>query len=203
VFSGIIEAIGTVLRLERSGEDAVLEIDGGFDPSELRLGESIATAGVCLTVREVTHNGFVADLSAETLRRTTLGSLHAGSRVNLERSLRVGDRIGGHFVFGHVDAVGEIRVLERDAAGLRLVVSIPASFRSFVVDKGSVAVDGISLTMCDCSDDAFAVALIPHTLAVTSLAFGRAGDRVNLEADMLARYARRAIETEPGRGVRG
>jgi riboflavin synthase len=202
VFSGIIEAIGTVRRLERTGDDAVLEIEGAFEPPELRLGESIATAGVCLTVREVTPTGFLADLSEETLKRTTLGSLRPGMRVNLERSLRVGDRIGGHFVFGHVDAVGEIRVLDKDA-GLRLVVAIPPSFRSFVVDKGSVAVDGISLTMCDCSDEAFAVALIPHTLEATSLASGRAGDRVNLEADMLARYARRAVETDPSRARHG
>jgi riboflavin synthase len=202
VFSGIIETIGTVRRLERTGDDAVLEIEGAFEPPQLRLGESIATAGVCLTVREVTPSGFLADLSQETLNRTTLGSLRPGVRVNLERSLRVGDRIGGHFVFGHVDAVGEIRVLDKDA-GLRLVVAIPPSFRSFVVDKGSVAVDGISLTMCDCSDEAFAVALIPHTLAATSLAFGRAGDRVNLEADMLARYARRAAETAPSRARHG
>ena len=129
MFSGIIEAVGTVHAFDRRGDDAVLEVAGGFDPTSLSLGESIATAGVCLTVRDISARGFVADLSQETLRRTTLGDLRPGTRVNLERSLRVGDRIGGHFVFGHVDAVGRIRALEKDGPELRLVVDVPVAGR--------------------------------------------------------------------------
>ncbi|MDG2308150.1 MAG: riboflavin synthase [Candidatus Binatia bacterium] len=195
MFSGIIEALGRVASFERRGGDAVLTVEGGLDPKELVLGESIATNGVCLTVRETTETGFVADLSVETLDRTTLGSLTPGARLNLERSLRVGDRISGHFVFGHVDTVGKIVSFEPEGEGQRLTISFPEDFGRFVADKGSVAIDGISLTVCSPGADRFSIALIPHTLEVTTLGERRAGDPVNLEADMLARYARRAVET--------
>ena len=171
-----------------------LALRGFPDASALEIGESVAVNGVCLTVRTRTAEGFVADLSRETLARTTLGALRSGDLVNLERSLRLGDRLGGHFVFGHVDAVGEIRTLAPEGDGQRLVVRVPPDFAGFVCDKGSVAVDGISLTMCDSTADEFAVALIPHTVEVTNLGSRRVGDRVNLEADMLARYARAAID---------
>lgn len=198
MFSGIIEALGRVESLERRGDEAVLAISGGLDPSELVLGESIATNGVCLTVREATASGFIADLSVETLERTTLGALRPGARVNLERSLRVGDRISGHFVFGHVDTVGHIESFEPQGEGRRLTVSHPADFARYVADKGSAAIDGISLTVCDPGEDRFSIALIPHTLEVTTLGDKAPGDPVNLEADMLARYARRALETAAG-----
>ena len=195
MFSGIIEALGHVASFERRGDDAVLTVEGGLDPKELVLGESIATNGVCLTVRDTTETGFVADLSVETLNRTTLGSLTPGARLNLERSLQVGDRISGHFVFGDVDTVGEIVSFEPEGEGQRLTISFPGDFGRFVADKGSVAIDGISLTVCSPRSDRFSIALIPHTLDVTTLGDRRAGDPVNLEADMLARYARRAVET--------
>lgn len=195
MFSGIIEGLGRVRSLERRSEDAVLTIEGGLDPGDLVLGESIATNGVCLTVRDVTDAGFLADLSMETLDRTTLGGLKPGVRVNLERSLRVGDRISGHFVFGHVDAVGKIESFVPEGEGRRLTVSHPPDFARYLADKGSVAIDGISLTVCEPTGDRFSIALIPHTLEVTTLGDRRAGDGVNLEADMLARYARRAVET--------
>lgn len=195
MFSGIIEALGRVGKFERRNDDAVLTVEGGLDPKELVLGESIATNGVCLTVREITDLGFVADLSKETLDRTTLGTLSEGARLNLERSLKVGDRISGHFVFGHVDTVGKIVSFEPEGEGQRLTISHPTDFGCYVADKGSVSIDGISLTVCAPADDRFSIALIPHTLEVTTLGARKAGDPINLEADMLARYARRALET--------
>jgi riboflavin synthase len=142
----------------------------------------------------------VADLSGETLRRTTLGSLQPGDVVNLERSLRLGDRLSGHFVFGHVDGVGRVETLERSGAGYTLRVATDVALAPYLVDKGSIAVDGISLTMCDVREASFAVAVIPHTFEVTSLSRRRVGDPVNVEIDMLARYARRALEFAPTKG---
>lgn len=173
----------------------MLRIEAPLPGEPLEIGESVAVNGVCLTVRMVEGDGFAADLSKETLERTTLGALRQGDALNLERSLRVGDRLGGHFVFGHVDAVGEIERLEPVGEGWTLRVRVPEGFAPFLADKGSVAVDGISLTMCDCAERAFSVALVPHTVAATNLGRRRPGDRVNLEADMLARYVRRALET--------
>lgn len=195
MFSGIIEALGHVAAFEPRDGDAVLTVEGGLNPKELVLGESIATNGVCLTVRDITAGGFVADLSVETLERSTLGNLTVGARLNLERSLRVGDRISGHFVFGHVDTVGKIVSFEPEGEGQRLTISHPPEFSRYVADKGSVSVDGISLTVCEPAGDQFSIALIPHTLEVTTLGERKAGDSVNLEADMLARYARRALDT--------
>jgi riboflavin synthase len=194
LFSGIIESLGTVETLERRGEDARLVVRHGFGPVELALGESICTSGVCLTAVSFPPGAYVADLSAETLRRTTLGSLATGDVVNLERSLRLGDRLSGHFVFGHVDGVGRVETLEPSGAGYTLRVTADAELAPYLVDKGSIAVDGISLTMCDVRDASFAVAVIPHTFDVTTLSRRRVGDPVNLEIDMLARYARRALE---------
>jgi riboflavin synthase len=199
VFAGIITAQGRVHALERSGPDAVLTVHGGFPPGELEIGESIATNGVCLTVRAVDAEGFVADLSAETLARTTLGGSSPGDVLNLERSLRVGDRISGHFVFGHVDAVGRVVAVREVGDGWRFAFEVPEDFAPYLADKGSVAVDGISLTVCDCTDRGFAVAVIPHTFASTNLRLRRPGDRVNLEADMLARYVRRALSGDAAR----
>lgn len=194
MFSGIIEAVGTVAALEKRGEDARLAITG-FTGAGLALGESICTSGVCLTVREITPDGFAADLSDETLRRTSLGLLRPGDSVNLERSLCLGDRLSGHFVFGHVDGVGRVAALDRSGEGYWLRVTTDDAVAPYLVDKGSIAVDGISLTMCEASASSFAVAVIPHTFEVTTLARRKVGDQVNLEVDMLARYARRALES--------
>jgi len=201
VFAGIIESVGRVARIELRASGGLLEVAGGPEPTSLQIGESVCTNGVCLTVRSITDWGFVADLSDETVSRTCFGGLRQGDLLNLERSLRVGDRISGHFVFGHVDGVGEITAFDPAGEGWTLRVTVPTGLTPFIVDKGSIAVDGISLTMCACSGESFAVAVIPHTFSATNLAGRRVGDRVNLEADMLARYARRAIEalrSEPG-----
>lgn len=196
MFSGIVEAVGTVADLAPHGSGGVLTVRGGLDPHSLVIGESILTNGVCLTVRTITPEGFVADLSAETLQRTTLGALSPGRSVNLERSLRLGDRIGGHFVFGHVDTLGRIASIEPEPPGALLQLTHPPDFARYVVDKGSIAVDGISLTVCRPKSGCFSIALVPHTLQATTLGTMRAGDAVNLEADMLARYAQRAVEAD-------
>lgn len=194
MFSGIIESLGTVEALEQRGADARLVVQHGFGDVELALGESICTNGVCLTAVAFSPGAYVADLSAETLRRTSLGSLKPGDAVNLERSLRLGDRLSGHFVFGHVDGVGRVQALEPSGQGYTLRVETDASLAPYLVDKGSIAVDGISLTMCDVRDSSFGVAVIPHTFEVTTLSRRQVGDPVNVEIDMLARYARRALE---------
>lgn len=200
MFSGIIESLGTVEALEPRGDDARLVVRHGFGDVELTLGESICTSGVCLTVVDRPSGRFVADLSGETLRRSTLGRLVTGDGVNLERSLRLGDRLSGHFVFGHVDGVGRVEALEPAGDGRWLRVATDPALAPYLVDKGSIAVDGISLTMCDVRDASFAVAVIPHTFEVTTLSRRQVGDSVNIEVDMLARYARRALEfASPGR----
>lgn len=200
MFSGIIESLGTVEALEPRGDDARLVVRHGFGDVELTLGESICTSGVCLTVVDRPSGRFVADLSGETLRRSTLGRLVTGDGVNLERSLRLGDRLSGHFVFGHVDGVGRVEALEPAGDGRWLRVATDPALAPYLVDKGSIAVDGISLTMCDVRDASFAVAVIPHTFEVTTLSRRQVGDPVNIEIDMLARYARRALEfASPGR----
>lgn len=200
MFSGIVATIGRIRSVERREAGAVLTIDATFAEEPPALGESVATSGVCLTVREILAGGFVADLSAETLARTTLGRLTPGDPVNLERSLRVGDRISGHFVFGHVDGVGRVEAILPEGDGWRFAFSAPNDLARFLADKGSIAVDGISLTMCDCAGDTFAVAVIPHTYAVTTLGVRRPGDAVNLEADMLARYAQKALTKDSATG---
>jgi riboflavin synthase len=189
----MVGAIGEVRRLSPRGGGAALELAGDLAGEPLALGESVAVSGACLTVRERTAGGFVADLSPETLARTTLGGVRPGVRVNLERSLRMGDRLGGHLVLGHVDATAEVQAA-REQQGFRLLrVAVPPALAPEVAEKGSVAVDGVSLTVAACGDAWLEVALIPATLAATTLSALRPGARVNLETDVLAKYVRRAL----------
>jgi len=192
VFSGIIERVGEVATLTpAAGGGARLTIHGG--PRGLRIGESIAVSGACMTVTRIRGTTFVVDVSPESVRRTTLGALRPGKRVNLERSLRLADRLSGHLVFGHVDGIGELRSVTREGDGALFRFGVPASLARYLVEKGSVAVDGISLTVFECTARSFTVAVIPHTLAVTTLGDRRPGDRVNLESDMLARYVDQVV----------
>jgi riboflavin synthase len=193
VFTGIIEAIGTVREYTRKPSGGRAHVEAGVLAEELRLGESIAVDGACLTVSTVKGDGFTCDLSAETLDRTTLGMLRVGSRVNLERPLRLGDRLGGHLVTGHVDAVGEVagRVPQGDGEFWRL--RFPQELARLLVMKGSIAVDGISLTVAELSRDTFGVALIPHTLRFTTLGSKRLGSPVNLETDLLGKHVARLL----------
>ncbi len=195
MFTGIVEDIGRVERLERSESGARLAVDaGGLDLSDAAVGESIAVGGVCLTVTGLEGTGFTADVSGETLAATTLGDLETGSPVNLERALRVGDRLGGHLVTGHVDGVGS--VIETAPAGdsRRLVLRVPGELAQYVARKGSLTVDGVSLTVNAVDGDRCEINLVPHTLSVTTLGRLEAGDRVNLEVDLVARYLERQLE---------
>jgi riboflavin synthase len=191
VFSGIIESLGEVTALRRLRGDAELKLRSDF--RGLVLGESIAVNGACMTVAAKRGSSFTVIVSAESLRRTTLGSLRAGQPVNLERSLRVSDRLSGHFVFGHVDGVGKLESIEPEGGSALYRFAIPSGFERFLVEKGSVAVDGVSLTVFDCSRRSFTVSVIPHTASATTLGRMRPGSRVNLETDMLARYVDRAV----------
>ena len=196
MFTGIVEGTGTVavLAVAGDGSGARLEVEAPFLAGDLRLGESVAVNGCCLTVAQATAAGFAADLVAETLRRTALGGLAAGDLVNLERPMALGGRLGGHLVQGHVDGVA--RVLDRTAAGdgQEIRIELPAELQRYVVEKGSVAVDGVSLTVAGVGPGWFAVALVPHTLEVTTLGRRRPGDPVQLEVDVVAKYVERLVE---------
>ncbi len=200
MFTGIIEAIGTVRDILRDGEAACVTIQATLGLSK---GESIAVDGACLTVASLTPEGFTCDLSAETLALTTLRALRPGARVNLERPLRLGDRLGGHLVTGHVDGVGEIASRTRQGVGEFLRIRFPRSLDRLLVLKGSIAVDGISLTIAELTADAFGVALIPYTLDGTTLGAKRPGDAVNLEGDLLGKYVARCLGEMPTVGATG
>ncbi len=197
MFSGIIESVGEVLRFRRLRGDAELTLRSGF--RRLVLGESIAVNGACMTVAARRAGTFSVVVSAESLRRTTLGSLRAGDEVNLERSLRVSDRLSGHFVFGHVDGIGTLASITPEGGSALYRFALPAGMARFLVEKGSIAVDGVSLTVFACRRGSFTVSVIPHTAAVTTLGAMRPGRRVNLETDMLARYVERAVAARIGK----
>jgi len=190
MFTGIVTDLGRVRAVAGAAERRI-EIATGYDTASIAIGASIACAGVCLTAVETGADWFAVDVSAETLARTTLGGWRVGDRVNLERSLRIGDELGGHLVLGHVDGVA--RILSREPAGeaQRFVFEAPAALAPFIAEKGSVALDGVSLTVNRVRGARFEVMLIPHTLAQTTFGARAAGDIVNLEVDVLARYVAR------------
>jgi riboflavin synthase len=196
MFTGLIEGMGEVQGVRRQGPDAVLVVRPPWEPSELVIGESIAVNGACLTVTGASGGAFTADASAETLARTTIGSLRPGSRVNLERALRLGDRLGGHLVTGHVDCVGRLAGLEQVGESTRLVVEAPAEHLRLIVPKGSVALEGVSLTVNQSGDSGFDLNIIPHTLAATTLHLARQGDSVNIETDLIGKYVARLINRD-------
>ncbi len=194
MFTGIIERQGQVAALQHAAGGARLAVELETELDSPTLGESIAISGVCLTLEAgSTPRRAVFFLSSETLQRTTLGGLKAGAIVNIERALKVGDRLGGHFVHGHVDAVGAITRWEKEGEGWALEISFPPSLAPLIAAKGSIAVDGISLTVVDAGTEKFTVAVIPHTAQQTTLRSAQSGTKVNLEADMLARYVQRAL----------
>jgi riboflavin synthase len=190
VFTGIVEALGRVEALSWAGQDGRrLTVRVPAEPGwRLGLGESCAVSGVCLTVVAAEAGSLAFDLAEETLRVTTLGTLAPGDPVNVERPLRLDARLGGHLVLGHVDGVGRVVERRAEGEGAWLGVAVPPGLRTLLIPKGSVAVDGVSLTVAALADDTFAVALIPHTLAVTTLGARRPGDRVNLETDVIGKY---------------
>jgi riboflavin synthase len=195
MFTGIVEGTGTVAALAAAadGSGARLEVEAPWLAGELRLGESVAVNGCCVTVAEPAAAGFAADLVAETLRRTALGGLAAGARVNLERPLALGGRLGGHLVQGHVDGVANVLERAPVGEGEEVRIELPADLERYVVEKGSIAVDGVSLTVAGVGPGWFSVALVPHTLEVTTLGDRRPGDPVQLEVDVVAKYVERLV----------
>jgi riboflavin synthase len=194
MFSGIIQAVGTVAELQKRGGDVRLALQAarlGLDT--VARGDSIAVAGVCLTVVEVDAARVAFDVSVETLTRTTLGALAEGDGVNLEKALRIGDSLDGHFVSGHVDGVGRVVAIEPDARSQRWTFEAPADLMKYIAVKGSICVDGTSLTVNEVDATRFGVNLIPHTIAVTTFGQRRAGAAVNLEIDLVARYVERLL----------
>ena len=193
MFTGLVEDLGKVRAGSRGAHSIRLTVGAEKVLADVKIGDSIAVDGACLTVVEYDSRNFTVDIMPETYDRTTLSSRKPGESVNLERTLRVGDRLGGHIVSGHVDATGTIvLVTPRDNANI-LRIQIPASLGAFVIPQGSVAVDGVSLTIVDCGDDWFEVSLIPHTWDVTVLSRKQAGDRVNVETDVLGKYVHRLL----------
>ena len=199
MFTGIVAAMGSVRRLTLRGEDALLEVDASLELDDVRIGYSISVSGACLTITALKKKGFTADVSAETLSLTTLKTINAGDTVNLEKALRVGDRLGGHIVLGHVDSVG--RILEKTVRSQSVIFcfEIDSGLGRYVVAKGSITVDGISLTVNRCEKNRFYVNIIPHTAAGTTLGAKKVSESVNIETDILARYLEKLIIADPER----
>jgi riboflavin synthase len=199
VFTGIVKARGTVSAIERRGGDVRLSVRAaGLLPAGFAVGESIAVNGVCLTCAAVSADGFDADVSGETLAVTALGKLAVGSVVNLEPALALGERLGGHLVSGHVDCIGRVVSRAPEARSIRLRIEIPVEYVRYVAKKGSVTVDGVSLTINEVSGNAFDVNIIPHTAEATIVGGYAAGTVVNIEVDLLARYVERLLGGERG-----
>ena len=193
MFTGLVEETGELLALERSSAGARLTLRAPLVSTDARLGDSIAVNGCCLTVTARGGDALTFDLLAETLARTNLGALAAGAPVNLERALAAHSRLGGHFVQGHIDTASRVLGFEKVNADHRLEIGLPAEFAGYVAFKGSIAIDGISLTVAEVREASFAVWIIPHTLAMTNLRAKRAGEFVNLEFDLLAKYVERLL----------
>ncbi len=194
MFTGLIQGLGTLLRTERHGQDAAMVVQAHYAMEALTLGESIAVDGACLTVVSFQGNVFTVDVSAETLSRTTLGRKPPGSRLNLEQALRLGDRLGGHLVTGHVDGLGTLRDRRQEGRSWRLVFETPPDLQRYVIEKGSIAINGISLTVNGCSEGAFEVNVVPHTFAETTIGEVKIGEAVNLETDLLGKYVEKMLK---------
>ena len=193
MFTGIVRELGRVISFEGDEERARLVIAAPGLASELEIGDSVAVDGCCLTVVDRRDETLAFDLSTETLSRSTLGSFGAGQSANLEPAIRAAEPLGGHYVQGHVDAVGRVRSLLPEGDGVRIWLEVPPDVLRYCVEKGSLTVAGVSLTIAELTDDAVAVALIPHTLEVTTLGKAKPGDAVNLEADVIAKYVERLL----------
>ncbi len=187
MFTGIVEELGRVKRIARSGRGALLEITSQKTLQDTKVGQSIAINGVCLTVVELKNNSFSFEVMPETLKGTNLGLLKIGEQVNLERSLKIGERISGHFVSGHIDCLGLVRRKGLRNGNLEFAIAIPVSFMRYCLAKGSISLDGVSLTLADKRNDTFSVYIIPHTLKNTTLSFKGPSDKLNVEFDILAK----------------
>ena len=194
MFTGIIEEVGTVRRVLSGGTAGEISIRAAAVLEGTHIGDSIAVNGVCLTVTGMTGDGFTADVMPETLRRTNLGRLNSDSRVNLERAMAAGGRFGGHIVSGHIDGVGTIRSMRREENAVWVTIAAPTPILRLIVEKGSIAIDGVSLTVAEVTSESFSVSIIPHTGAQTILLSKRPGEQVNLENDVGGKYVQRLLE---------
>jgi riboflavin synthase len=193
LFTGLIQDVGKIQSIDRRGGGICLTISTQVDLSAAKIGDSISVEGVCLTVVKLSGHTFTAEVSPETLRRTTLAAVKEGQSVNLETALKMSDPMGGHFVAGHVDGTGEIIEAVPEGNSIRYRFRVPSEISRFLIEKGSVAVDGISLTVMECHDREFSVSVIPHTSQATTLGKKKAGDRVNLENDLIAKYVEKFV----------
>ncbi len=200
MFTGIIEELGTVKTVKSGAKSATLQVQASIVVSDVKVGDSICVNGVCLTVVEFSRSGFTAEVMAETLRMSDLGGLRPGGRVNLERALRPSDRMGGHLVSGHIDGVGVIKDVKKEDIAQVFTIEAPEDILRYVIKKGSIAVDGISLTVVDFDKKGFRVSIIPHTASQTTLGVKRPGDKVNLESDLIAKYVERLFPGGKGEG---
>ena len=197
MFTGLIEDIGTILKLERKGEGALVVVSYTAVLDDLKLGDSVAVDGVCLTITALGSQSFSAEASAETIRRTNLDAKKLHEQVNLERALRISDRLGGHLVTGHVDEVGTIVSAVPEGSSHKITITVSSKTTRYIVEKGSVTVDGISLTVNEVGDDRFSVNIIPHTAAQTTLITKRTGNKVNIETDIIGKYLERLVDWKP------
>jgi riboflavin synthase len=194
MFTGLIEGKGSLIRTERLGPDTRMVIQAHFAMGGLILGESISVDGACLTVVSFEGKAFTVDVSAETLSRTTLGRKPLGSQFNLERALRLGDRLGGHLVTGHVDGIGILRDRRQEGRSWRLLFDVMPDLNRYIIEKGSIAVNGISLTVNGCGESSFDVNIVPHTFSETTVGSLRIGEEVNIETDLLGRYVEKMLK---------
>lgn len=197
MFTGIVEEVGTLKAVRKGANSAVLEIQAKVVLEDIHLGDSIAVNGVCLTATSYSPTGFTADVMHETLNRSALAALRPGSRVNLERAMAANGRFGGHIVAGHVDGVGTVRRIEKDDNAIWYTIAAGPEILRYVVEKGSITIDGISLTVARVDSDSFAISAIPHTVSVTVLADRKVGDRVNLETDIIGKYVEKLLQPAP------
>lgn len=196
MFTGLIEEVGTIRNVTHGAQSASLVIAAQTVLEGTRVGDSICVNGVCLTVTKLADDCFAADAMPETLQRSTLGALSAGSRVNLERAVRVGDRLGGHFVSGHIDGTARVVSLQKDDNAIRMGLSAPSELCRYVVEKGSVALDGVSLTVTEVATTSFGVSVIPHTMQSTDLIDKHIGDLLNVECDMIGKYVEKLAQPQ-------
>jgi len=194
MFTGIIEGTGKLLALRGAGGGVSFDLQGGFDLTDPEEGESIAVNGVCLTAYNIEGRKFTVDVSPESLSRTTLGTLGVGGTVNMERALRLSDRLGGHIVSGHVDCVASVSDIQVTGAFTIFSFSFPGKFGRYVIEKGSITINGVSLTVNSCTNDTFAVSIIPHTLKITSLGELKRGNKVNIEVDIIGKYVEKMLQ---------
>ncbi len=193
MFTGIIESFGAIRQIKSSGEGRVLHIGCDLDLAETRLGDSIAVNGACLTAVSLEQNGFSVDMAPETVDRTTFKDLTPGARVNIERALKLSGRLDGHLVSGHIDGTGIISTIKRKSNAVIICVEVDPSLASDMIEKGSIAIDGISLTINRCSKNDFEVSIIPHTADITTIGLKKAGDKVNIETDMIGKYVKKIL----------